>query len=74
MPKDIYLEQVQLARSVFETLPPMPEVDSLQLREVDQREVSDVLDKYGLRRYTLDEVDYSHLLSGNYFADNPAAV
>ncbi|KAI0760191.1 PIN domain-like protein [Fomes fomentarius] len=74
IPKDVYLEQVQLARSVFHTLPPIPDIASFEPGEVDEEAVLEILDKHGLRRYGIEDIDYSHTLSGNYFADNPAAA
>ncbi|KAI0720678.1 PIN domain-like protein [Cerioporus squamosus] len=70
---NLYLEQVELARDVFQTLPPVPDVTLLEQGEVDEEAVSDILDRYGLRRFGADEWDYSQALSGNHFADNPAA-
>ena len=71
--QNLYLEQVELARDVFQTLPPLPDLSLLEQREVDEKAVSDILDRYGLRRFGPDEWDYSQALSGNYFADNPSA-
>ncbi|KAI0739004.1 PIN domain-like protein [Daedaleopsis nitida] len=71
-----YLEQVQLAREVFQTLPPMPDVTSFNPGNSDEKEVWMILEKYGLRRYVIDqfEADCSQALSGNYFEDNPSAL
>ena len=73
VPAQEYLEQVALARTVFRTLPPTPEPTALIQGEANEEEVIDILDKHNLRRYAFDE-DYSQALSGNYFADNPAAA
>lgn len=73
VPSQEYLEQVALARTVFQTLPPTPEPTMLMQNEASERDIMDILDKHHLRRYALDE-DYSHALSGNYFADDPAAI
>ncbi|RPD61239.1 PIN domain-like protein [Lentinus tigrinus ALCF2SS1-6] len=72
--QELYLEQVELARDVFQTLPPLPDLSLLEQGEVDEDAVCDILDRYGLRRFGADEWDYSQALSGNYFADNPSAT
>ncbi|TBU38613.1 PIN domain-like protein [Dichomitus squalens] len=74
MPVGMYLEQISLARKVFQTLPPPPDETVFQQGQVDEVEVMDILDRCGLRRFAMDDADYSQALSGNYFADNPAAV
>lgn len=47
---------------------------SFEPGEVDEEAVSEIFDKHGLRRYGIEDTDYSHTLTGNYFADNPAAA
>lgn len=72
-----YLEQVQLAREVFYTLPPVPDATSFSAGEYNEEEVWTILDKYGLRRYVIEEFGAdcnNQMLSGNYFADNPSAA
>lgn len=74
MPPAEYLEQVELARSVFQTLPPIPDPSLLQQGEVDEAAVWALVDKYNLHRYIAEDWDYSQSLSGNFFADNPNAL
>ncbi|KAI0763113.1 PIN domain-like protein [Trametes elegans] len=69
-----YLRQVALARRVFETLPPVPDVALLQQGEIDESAVWAILDEYHLHRNVRDDWDYGQALAGNYFSDNPAAV
>lgn len=76
LPPDSYLRQVEVARVVFHTLPPIPDPSVLQNGEPDDVEVKEILHKYGLwKELTHDyDWDYSQALSGNYFDDNPAAA
>ncbi|CDO70482.1 hypothetical protein BN946_scf184569.g25 [Trametes cinnabarina] len=74
IPIDEYLEQIALARSVFNTLPPIPHSSLLQQGIPDEQAVWAILDRFGLRRYLADDWDYTRTLSGNYFADNPSAA
>ncbi|KAI8976722.1 PIN domain-like protein [Trametes punicea] len=68
-----YLQQIELARLVFQTLPPIPDVSLLQQGLPDEQAVWAILDKYDLHRYVAEDWDYGQALAGNYFADNPAA-
>ncbi|KAI0642655.1 PIN domain-like protein [Trametes meyenii] len=69
-----YLHQIQLARQVFQTLPPAPDSSLLQQRDVDEESVRAIMDEYNLGRYVMSNWDPSQALVGNYFADNPAAA
>ncbi|KAJ4490164.1 PIN domain-like protein [Lentinula aciculospora] len=71
-----YLRQVDMARKVFETLPPVPEDAVMRFRDgfwegnvSDAGQVLFVMGKYGLSR----EVDWDSedALKGNYFDDDP---
>ncbi|KAL1949219.1 hypothetical protein VTO73DRAFT_11025 [Trametes versicolor] len=74
IPEAEYLQQVQLARDVFQTLPPTPDRTLLQQGEVDEDAVLAILEKYGLSRYVqAEDWDYGQALAGNYFSDNPIA-
>ncbi|KAI0947955.1 hypothetical protein AcW1_009585 [Taiwanofungus camphoratus] len=73
VPPEAYLAQVGLARLVFETLPPTPDVDLLRQKDYDEKEVTRVLRKYRLLRATMHDWNYGAALSGNYFHDDPAA-
>ncbi|KAG6860296.1 hypothetical protein C0995_013032 [Termitomyces sp. Mi166 len=70
-----YLDQVQVARVVFRTLPPVPEPEMLDQRESDEAKVVEVLQRYGLGKEVMgmEEWDYQAALKGNYFEDNPSA-
>lgn len=70
-PRDEYLQQVALARLVFETLPPIPSHDLLQQREADNNLVIALLERHHVYRAAMADWDYSNALSGNYFNDNP---
>ncbi|KAJ8474025.1 hypothetical protein ONZ51_g7496 [Trametes cubensis] len=74
MPPAEYLQQVELARNVFQTLPPIPDPSLLHQGEVDEAAVWAIMDKYNLHRYIAEDWDYSQSLTGNYFADNPNAL
>ncbi|KAM5530246.1 hypothetical protein V8D89_012303 [Ganoderma adspersum] len=75
VPLDFYLEKIALARTVFQTLPPIsPDMLDFGDGRVDEDEVLAILDRCDLRRYALEDEDYSQSLSGNYFEDNPAAA
>jgi len=67
-----YLQQVQVARQVFLSLPPVPEPEALQQRQSDEAEVVALLSIFGVYRAAMAEWDHSTALDGNYFNDNPS--
>ncbi|KAJ3516745.1 hypothetical protein NLJ89_g924 [Agrocybe chaxingu] len=75
LPRDAYLAQIDIARQVFQNLPPVPPEKALKPTVRDQQAVVDILQQYQLGRL-LDEPDYegweydAHY-RGNYFNDNP---
>lgn len=71
MPAPAYLSQVRLARSVFDTLPPVPDLALLRPNAPDDERVAAVLEKYGVQT---DEYDWEGgaALGTNYFGDNPS--
>jgi flap endonuclease-1 len=73
VPTQIYLEEVEVARLVYETLPPLPHPRLLQPRENDDDAIQAILERYRLHRLSGYEWDYSTALDGNYFGDNPSA-
>ncbi|KAF9225810.1 PIN domain-like protein [Gyrodon lividus] len=73
VPVPDYLEQVGVARLVFQTLPPVPDPEVLQQMEGDPKAVSEVIQKYDLNRVLCNSWDYHASLAGNYFGDNPSA-
>lgn len=72
----LYLQQVEVARTVFHTLPPVPDTSTLQNQEPDDTAVQEILHRYGLWTELSHDYDwsYANALSGNYFDDNPAAA
>ncbi|KAK7676792.1 hypothetical protein QCA50_020260 [Cerrena zonata] len=71
IPIPTYLEQIVLARSVFDTLPPIPNPSTLMQGEYDEEKVMSVLREYGLHWAAEEDWDYQNALAGNFFADNP---
>jgi len=74
VPARTYLEQVEVARFVFDTLPPVPDSSLLQPRENDENAIQGILERYRLHRIADYDWDYSTALDGNYFEDNPSAL
>ncbi|PCH35225.1 PIN domain-like protein [Wolfiporia cocos MD-104 SS10] len=72
-PPHSYLAQINLAREVFSTLPPVPKVEQLQTKEYDEESVSALLTQYGLQNLLTGEWDSTAALAGNYFDDDPTA-
>lgn len=66
-----YLEQISLARSVFETLPPIPDTSCTAQGMYDEEEVMAILRRYDLHWAVENDWDYHTALDGNYFADDP---
>jgi len=59
---------------VFGSLPEVPDLRLLEVRESDKEAVGEILRKYGLHRASHIEWDYDAALEGNYFEDNPSAI
>lgn len=72
--REAYMAQVQIARLVFATLPPVPGPELMKQIEKNDTRVTKILRHYGLERYAADELDYQNALSGTYFQDNPYAA
>ncbi|KAJ3868901.1 PIN domain-like protein [Lentinula novae-zelandiae] len=68
--REDYLKQVNIARKVFQTLPPIPEDAVVKSRDGDAGQVLFVMGKYGLSREI--DCDSEDALRGNYFDDNPS--
>ncbi|KNZ78328.1 putative flap endonuclease 1 like protein [Termitomyces sp. J132] len=70
---EAYLNQVEAARLVFRTLPPVPDPELLEQGEPDEAKVIELLQKYGLGKEVMGmgEWGYEEALKGNYFEDNP---
>jgi flap endonuclease-1 len=74
VPQNDYLAQVEVARMVFQTLPPVPEKNRLEQGSVDETAVVKIMERYGLGRALMtSDWDYEAALDGNYFQDNPSA-
>jgi flap endonuclease-1 len=71
VPMDIYLEQVSVARLVFETLPPVPEGVDLQQGTPNEARVQQVLRKYGVHDRDF-EWEQPESIGDSYFGDNPS--
>ncbi|EKM58106.1 uncharacterized protein PHACADRAFT_88937 [Phanerochaete carnosa HHB-10118-sp] len=76
VPLSLYLQQVEVARVVFHTLPPVPDESALQEKEPDDTAIQEILQEYGLwKELSHDfEGDFTHALAGNHFDDNPAVA
>lgn len=76
IPPNTYLAQVEIARTVFGTLPPVPEKRLLQQRTANEEEVTGILERYGLGKAALNPNtwDYGSALDGNFFQDDPSAL
>ncbi|TFK73483.1 PIN domain-like protein [Pluteus cervinus] len=77
IPKDVYMRKVAVARDIFRTHPPVPDV-SLLSRKKDQEKVTRLLERYNLGSAILDsdnwQVVSTFALDGNYFGDDPNAT
>ncbi|KAG1776885.1 PIN domain-like protein [Suillus placidus] len=72
--KQLYLEQVGIARLAFATLPPVPDPETLKQHNINHVKVAAIAQKYRLQSVLPDQWNYSTALEGNYFADNPRAM
>ncbi|KAJ3853655.1 PIN domain-like protein [Lentinula lateritia] len=68
--REDYLKQVNMARKVFQTLPPIPEDAVVKSRDGDTGQVLFVMGKYGLSREV--DCDSEDAFGGNHFDDNPS--
>ena len=66
-----YLEQVRIARAVFQLRPKVPAPKLLEVREPDDDLVLEVLQRFQLQRFAEKDADFSSLMGGNYFSDQP---
>jgi len=74
MPQNVYLAQVEVARLVYQTLPPVPEKSRLEQGRLDETTVIKILERYGLGRALMSsDWDFGTGLDCNYFQDNPRA-
>jgi flap endonuclease-1 len=72
LPLSNYLKQIDAARLVFQTLPPVPDRILFEQKEMDTNLVSELLRRYRLHELVVNDTSYtSNLLGCNYFGDNP---
>jgi flap endonuclease-1 len=76
---DIYLAQVQIAREVFGTLPPVPPASALEAGKKSDEDITEIMQRCGLGFALLDQnwdytAAYDSLLGGNSFEDDPRAL
>ena len=78
LPKAAYLAQVDIARSVFKTLPPLPSSTFSKSVERSDARAASILQTYGILRSDifLEKSDWRHedALVGNYYKDIPIAA
>jgi len=72
LPLPSYLKQIDAARLVFQSLPPVPDLELFEQREMNNNLVSELLQRYRLHKLVANDTSYtSSLLGSNYFGDNP---
>ena len=77
--RDVYLAQVQIAREVFGTLPPVPPASALEASKKSDEDITEIMQRHGLGFALLDRdwdytAAYDSLLGGNSFEDDPRAL
>lgn len=65
-----YMDEVGVARTVFQTLPPIPEAARTAKGQKDDKKVRDIMIRHGLAKEV--EWDHGNALTGNFFGDNPS--
>ncbi|KAF9530155.1 PIN domain-like protein [Crepidotus variabilis] len=78
LPKAAYLAQVDIARSVFNTLPPLPTASALLPTEPNPLSVEKMFKEFEIRDQDLhpdwhDPTPFDDALAGNFFKDSPSA-
>ena len=66
-----YLEQIRVARAVFQFNPTVPAPKLLEVQQPDDDLILEVLQRFRLRRFAEKDADFSSLLGDNYFSDQP---
>ncbi|XP_006463325.1 hypothetical protein AGABI2DRAFT_225025 [Agaricus bisporus var. bisporus H97] len=81
IPHEEYMAQVESARAIFSSPPPIPSqlrlaVMSTGTELIDQAKVAVVMERCGLGRALVADSlwDYEAALDGNYFSDNPSMI
>jgi flap endonuclease-1 len=75
IPAPAYLAEVEVARLVFQTLPPVPDIRLLE-QPPDDDGLAVILQRFGLGKLLMsgEDWDSQEALEGNYFSDNPSAT
>ncbi|KAJ7240438.1 PIN domain-like protein [Mycena rebaudengoi] len=75
IPAPAYLAEVEVARLVFQTLPPVPDIRLLE-QPPDEEGLAVILQRFGLGKLLMsgEDWDSQEALEGNYFSDNPSAT
>lgn len=66
-----YLEQIRVAREVFQHRPILPASELLAVRQPNEILVLEILQRFQLQRFAEKDADFSSLLGANYFSDKP---
>jgi flap endonuclease-1 len=82
VPREVYLAQVQIAREVFGTLPPLPHASEMETTVMHDDDIAQVMHRYGLEFVLLDRgsdgwdftAAYDSQLGGNAFEDDPRSL
>ncbi|KAJ7664312.1 PIN domain-like protein [Mycena rosella] len=74
VPAATYLAEVEVARLVFQTLPPLPDANLLEQAK-DEEGLVVLLQRFGLGKLLMadESWDFEEALQGNYFSDDPSA-
>ncbi|TFK26153.1 PIN domain-like protein [Coprinopsis marcescibilis] len=72
IPASAYLQEIDIARALFNRLPANPDLSALPPAVQDSAEVAQVLQRYRLGRYLMGSTHWDHenAFAGNYFNDN----
>ncbi|CCO28802.1 hypothetical protein BN14_02800 [Rhizoctonia solani AG-1 IB] len=72
-PSDVaeYLEQVKVARKIFNTIPPAPPAEDILPGHWDEQAVHDVMTRFELHSYLEDDQTIPGALAANYYDDGP---
>ncbi|KAJ7512640.1 PIN domain-like protein [Mycena galericulata] len=75
VPAPTYLAEVEVARLVFQTLPPVPDAKLME-QDKDDEGLTVLLQRFGLGKLLMSDEDsweFGEALQGNYFSDDPSA-
>ena len=66
-----YLEQIRVARAVFQLRPTVPTLEQPEALRSNDSLVLEVLQRFRLQRFAERDADFSSLMGANYFSDHP---